>query len=514
MRTSSDLYNLIDSMNQTEKRYFKVFASKHVIGKKNNYIKLFEAISKQSEYNEADIRQKLKNEKFIKQLPVAKNYLYNLILKSLNLYNLEKSVSSGLNEIIRSVEILYKKNLYQQAEKLLDKAKLVAEKYQKFPLMIEILHWKRILISRKPYYDDMDKNFDEIFRDECDTLEKLSNLSKYSDFSGKAIVISKKKLVLRTAEDEERIHKILENPLLSSEEMALSYEAKNLFYFVKVLNSYKIGNMSDANEYLKKQINLINSNPKLLTENIDIYIRSLINLLVIQKKLKNINESINTIGRIRALPETHREYISENNHLTIFYSSYYIELTLYIETGQFEKALSLLEIIKPELRRLDSKLGEFRKSMFYFQFAKLYFINCNYNDAIFWLNKILNDTTGRTAEDIQCHSRLLNLIIHFEIMDYDLIEYNLKSTYRFLSKRKQLYEFEKTILKYLTKTFRIKTEQELELLFINLRKELISLSKSSFDRDLIEELNLIEWLESKIENKNFTELLKQKYEHS
>ena len=66
-------------------------------------------------------------------------------------------------------------------------------------------------------------------------------------------------------------------------------------------------------------------------------------------------------------------------------------------------------------------------------------------------------------------------------------------------------------MKFLTKTFKIKTEQELILLFINLRKELISLSKSSFDKALIEELNLIEWLESKIERKNFAEILKQKH---
>ena len=40
---------------------------KHIIGEKNNYVKLFEAIELQSEYDEAAIRQKFRHEKFIKQ---------------------------------------------------------------------------------------------------------------------------------------------------------------------------------------------------------------------------------------------------------------------------------------------------------------------------------------------------------------------------------------------------------------------------------------------------------------
>ena len=37
------LFDLIKSMTMSEKRYFKIYSSKHTIGEKNEYIRLFDA---------------------------------------------------------------------------------------------------------------------------------------------------------------------------------------------------------------------------------------------------------------------------------------------------------------------------------------------------------------------------------------------------------------------------------------------------------------------------------------
>ncbi len=49
---SNQLFQLIKSLNKSEKRYFNLYASRHTIGEKNNYVILFEAIDKQIEYDE------------------------------------------------------------------------------------------------------------------------------------------------------------------------------------------------------------------------------------------------------------------------------------------------------------------------------------------------------------------------------------------------------------------------------------------------------------------------------
>ena len=48
-----------------------------------NYLKIFDYIETQDEYNEASLKKEFKKETFIKHLPSEKNHLYKLILGAL-----------------------------------------------------------------------------------------------------------------------------------------------------------------------------------------------------------------------------------------------------------------------------------------------------------------------------------------------------------------------------------------------------------------------------------------------
>src|SRR3990170_954851 len=108
---STAVFDLIRSLTGPEKRYFKIFATRHVIGEENNYIKLFNAIESQQEYNEEVILDKFRNDKFAKQLHRIKNYLYDLIMKSLCEFHKAKSISSEVRQKLEMIEILYAKGL-------------------------------------------------------------------------------------------------------------------------------------------------------------------------------------------------------------------------------------------------------------------------------------------------------------------------------------------------------------------------------------------------------------------
>ena len=76
MKHPEDLFNLIQTLTPSEKRYFKLFAGQHEKGKKSNSVHLFEAIEKKRVYDEDVIKKNLKGKVFVKQLHVTKNYLY------------------------------------------------------------------------------------------------------------------------------------------------------------------------------------------------------------------------------------------------------------------------------------------------------------------------------------------------------------------------------------------------------------------------------------------------------
>nr|MBA3705747.1 hypothetical protein [Bacteroidota bacterium] len=147
---------------------------------------------------------------------------------------------------------------------------------------------------------------------------------------------------------------------------------------------------------------------------------------------------------------------------------------------------------------------------FYYNIAYLFFGSGEYTKALFWLNKILNSSEIDARQDILSFSRILNLIIHYELGNNDVLEYTVKSTYRFLYTRNRLYEFETILLNFIRKLPKSFKPVELIQSFSELRKELITLSENSFEKKALEYLDLISWLESKINKTSYAQVIKSK----
>lgn len=93
METREQLFKLIKSLSKNEKRYFKVFARKNDDGETKsqfNYVMLFDAIDGQKNFDDEKLKVMVKSKLQITHLPVLKNQLFELILKSLTEYHRKK----------------------------------------------------------------------------------------------------------------------------------------------------------------------------------------------------------------------------------------------------------------------------------------------------------------------------------------------------------------------------------------------------------------------------------------
>jgi len=96
--------------------FFKLSSSLQTGDK--NYLKIFDAIDKQVEYDEGGVKHMFRKETFIRHFPSEKNHLYKLILKSLRAYHADNSVSSLLKQEIKNIEILFEKALFQGVQQV------------------------------------------------------------------------------------------------------------------------------------------------------------------------------------------------------------------------------------------------------------------------------------------------------------------------------------------------------------------------------------------------------------
>jgi tetratricopeptide (TPR) repeat protein len=60
--------------------------------------------------------------------------------------------------------------------------------------------------------------------------------------------------------------------------------------------------------------------------------------------------------------------------------------------------------------------------VFYYKIASLYFGSGDFDKSIDYLNKIINWKVDLRT-DLQCYARLLHLIAHYELGNFDLLEY-------------------------------------------------------------------------------------------
>jgi hypothetical protein len=130
-------------------------------------------------------------------------------------------------------------------------------------------------------------------------------------------------------------------------------------------------------------------------------------------------------------------------------------------------------------------------------------------ECIFYLNKIIKSKKIHVAEDLQCFARILSLIAHYECgLDYDF-ERQFKDTYRFLLKMENLQEVQKEFIssiKALGDVFPHQIKKEFKKIYDRLK----IYENHPYEKRAFLYLDILSWLESKIENKPVAVIIKQK----
>ncbi len=136
----------------------------------------------------------------------------------------------------------------------------------------------------------------------------------------------------------------------------------------------------------------------------------------------------------------------------------------------------------------------------------------DYENSLKWLNKILSRNQNEVRPDLFSFAHILNLIVHFELDNIVLLEYTVKNSYCFLYKRKKFYKVENAVLNFKRRAYRINSKEKLKELFTELSLKITEITKDPYEKIALEYFDLLFWLESKIENKKFADVVKVKTE--
>jgi hypothetical protein len=140
MKPSDNLYLLIKSLTGNEKRYFKVFAKRHISSRQSKYEQLFDVYDSlgDDEYDESDLKKKLQKKGLGKNLADDKKNLQEMVTKSLVSFHAGQSVDSQLSDLLAADDLYRQKRLNSLRQKTIARAREIAERYDKFSVLLTL----------------------------------------------------------------------------------------------------------------------------------------------------------------------------------------------------------------------------------------------------------------------------------------------------------------------------------------------------------------------------------------
>lgn len=514
MKHKDDLFQLVKSLEQTEKRYFRLDAGWHTIGDKNNYLQLFEIINQQKKYDEQEVRRKLHSGSSAVYLAETKYYLQKQILKSLHRYHAGSSVDAQLNEQLHLAEVLQKKGLIAFCLNVLEKAKKKALYYEKFHHLIEITKWENDIFLAEPTKSAQENKIRINNRLAEDSLEKLKVIGKFRFYNSVIGLMTKKQAILRNRKDLAKLEAIIKDPLFRNEKKATSYEAKVYYLRTKSIYYFIKSDFRNSSKYGSLLVKMIESRSFLIRERPGFYISALHNYVISLNSLKHFSDATAQIKKMRETALLLK--YDESFQMRIFTRSLSLELHMCIEAGEFKKGVLLVPGFEKELVRFELKMDSAFKYFIYYEMAYLYFGVGEYSTSLRWLNKILSAYSGNVVSDIYIFTKIMHLIAHFELKNYDILKYLVKSIYRLLRKKKRLYKIESILLAFIRNKQELNTKSKGKnaRAFEELRQKLLDASTKPSEQKALSYFDFISWLESKITNRPFAEVVKGKVKHT
>ncbi|MDP2420419.1 hypothetical protein [Sediminibacterium sp.] len=506
-RTTDPLFQLIQSLERAEKRNFKLYMTRNSGTGNLKVVQLFDALDKMAQYDETILLKKTPSIQK-QQLSNLKAHLYQEILASVRLLKQEENIDLQLHEQLDFARILYNKGLNIQSLKILDKVKELAKANNQVTYIQQVLFLEKKIESLH-ITRSMQDRAEKLCAESNETNERLVNISTLSNLSLLLYEWYIRNGHARNEEDKKSLDVYFKQPILHESEQGKGFYEKLYLYQCFCWYAFITQEFLMYYRYCIKWTELFKAEPKMIEIETAHYIKGMHNLLGAHFDLRNYRKFNETIKEFEAFIETSVVQNNINNKVQCFTYLYTAKLNKHFMEGTFTKGLSLVPEIEEKLIEYEVYLDRHRTLVFYYKIASLYFGSGDSEKSIDYLNKIINLKVDLRT-DLQCYARLLHMIAHYEMGNFDLLKYLLKSVYRFMAKMQNLSAAEEAVFSFLKQSFH-SSPNKVKPLFQNLLLELKGMANDRMETRAFMYLDFISWLESKIQRKPVQSIIRQKF---
>lgn len=434
---SDSLFVLIKSLSKSEKRYFRL----QPMAEDGQHRLLFDAMEKLAEYDEEKLLKILKGSPITDALSIAKNRLYHTLLKSLASFHHKATARAEVMRLLQSIEVLYMRELFDQADKLVNSALKIARKNEFSALQLELNEWKeRILeslnLTAEERYDLLSSNYSEM-KEVISSIQNEKEIAfiKWSWFAG-YYTNGRPRHFEEQSRNEELLAEL-------NNIQPISKEARIKLTQLKGALLLNIGKTAESLSSIVELISLLKDCEIKGNENGIILKNALANAAVISAQLNKNEEVESYLNDLKSC-------YSESENRTLVHST---TLTVYLLQKNSERAYAYIQENKDSMLAHNEEF-EMRAAHVLFQGAVICFIQQEFKESEKFLQRFLQSTPANELLHLQCIAQVFNLIIQIELNNERYIPYALRNVQRFLITRNKAFEGEMKVLQFINETLK------------------------------------------------------------
>lgn len=419
MRKQDQLLELIGTLTASEKRYFKVFCKTQTGNK--NYVALFNELEHSSTYDAKQLAQKMKVT--TSTLANDKEYLQEVLLRSLRLFHEHSSIENTLQVEFIEANLLFKKGLIAYSLTQTNKMMAKAMKYERLTMALNIGRLQSMCYAQLRQFDELKK------ANERET-ELIAMLSEYS-----AMIHLRDRLLepMLTRKGFAAVEDILKDKTFNTPVTQLkSFHARmcqcevGMFYYQYVKPDAK-----KSLQYALLIFEEFKSKPHFIPIMQSAYYGLLSKLCVRYHGIGNFKEALYYANILIKETEVKGTAVQTAELKQHNYGGKCIKTTLLTLNGMFDESVAFAK----QHYYIKDRLSPGERVTFLMDYALSLFHTGNYDACHDQLNMLIDDNTTERL-DIQLQARLLFIVLQIQLKNYSLVAYQTKSLKGWMKKTK------------------------------------------------------------------------------
>jgi hypothetical protein len=487
MEGNDELFSLIKSLNKAEKRHFKLHAQMQ--GGEKEYIFLFDAMDKLSEYDEEKIIKACSGYHFVKHLYKAKSYLFNAIVDVLKDFTAYNTLEYRLLKLMLEIEFLQNKGLALACKKYIAKAKDLAQKLEDFHSLIKLNHFEYLLVKIKESgttFEMLNKEYENIHTN-------YSNLLLFEKLYRQSFQLFRKQYKSSSS----KIDDFYKEELLQDVSKALSHRAKGLWLHMWALY-YNL--KTDYLHQYQTQYEILKNFEEQYKDAIwelpDRYAIRIHNFLVASINHGGFNHYEEYLSIYKTLLENK---IDASNKIRIEEYNYFDSLIYYYKTAKLAEASCLAKEIEEKKFLANKNMRNVMKESILCLLFTLFFVLAEYKTAMKFLNLLLTNNQ-KEVKHLNSLCRIYKIMLHYELRNIQLIISEIESTRSFFKRNQLAGELESALLNTFAKLIYAEDKKDEIKIYTGLKNQILQIIQNPSEKVKLEYFNFLLWAEAKITN--------------